>query len=96
VFCLLKGKYAVATFGIFISPIALVGALRIGRPTSIWAKRRYSETHMAKAKRRAATFDRRFDPVLRRWQNLVGGSPSKPDPPADGQPPTQSDTVNAG
>lgn len=80
-FCVLKGKYALATFGIFLSPIAIIGALRIGRPTSVWAKRRYSEQHMAKATRRAARFDRRFDPLLRRWQNLVGGSPSRPDPP---------------
>jgi hypothetical protein len=79
-FCLLKGKYVVALMGLFVSPIALVGAIRVARPESIWAKRRYREDRMAKAVRRTEEFDRRYRPLLRRWQNLIGGAPSRPDP----------------
>src|SRR5580698_11336316 len=39
--CVLKGKYRSALFGFFLPPVALVSALRLGRPTSIWARYRY-------------------------------------------------------
>jgi hypothetical protein len=78
--CLLKGKYRLALFGIFLPPISLLGSLRLARPTSRWARRRYSERRIAEATRRSETFDRRWQPVLDRWDNLLGGAPSLPDP----------------
>ena len=42
VVCVLKGKLKLALFGIFVSPIAYVGAIRLARPTSAWARRRYA------------------------------------------------------
>ena len=38
----LKGKYPTALMGLFISPVAWVAAVRLARPTSPWARRRYS------------------------------------------------------
>src|ERR1700685_3173584 len=35
VICVLKGKYRSALFGLFLPPVALVSALRLGRPSSI-------------------------------------------------------------
>jgi hypothetical protein len=78
--CVLKGKYSLALFGLFIPFIALVGAVRVARPASAWARHRYDPKREEAARRREANFDRRWDPVLRRWQNLIGGAPSLPDP----------------
>jgi hypothetical protein len=79
--CVLKSKYRIALFGLFLSPIALFGAVRLGRPGSVWARRRYSGRQTKRATERAADFDRRFAPLQHRWENLVGGRPSLPDPP---------------
>ena len=37
----LKGKVALAVIGVFLLPVALVGAVRLARPGSPWARRRY-------------------------------------------------------
>ena len=39
--CVLKGKYRTALFGLFLPPVGLIGALRLARPASIWARHRY-------------------------------------------------------
>ena len=50
--CVSKAKYAVALIGLLISPVAIIGALRLGRPTSFWARHRYDEEKMARARKR--------------------------------------------
>jgi hypothetical protein len=80
VVCVLKGKYRTALFGQFVPPLAWLGALRLARPKSNWARHRYGPERLARATRRAADFDRRWDPVQRRWEDLIGGTPSQPDP----------------
>jgi hypothetical protein len=81
--CVLKGKYPTALLGIFIPPLALLGALRLARPTSVWARHRYHPRKTARATRRATQFDGRWDPVRTKWEDLVGGTPSQPDPRPD-------------
>jgi hypothetical protein len=78
--CVLKGKYRTALFGIFVSPVAVFGALRLGRPNSIWARYRYRGKRLERATRRADDFDRRWAPLQTDWSNLIGGRPSQPDP----------------
>jgi hypothetical protein len=78
--CVVKGKYRVALFGIFLPPVSLFGALRLARPKSFWARHRYHGERLDRAARRAEDFDRRFDPLQTRWEDLVGGTPSLPDP----------------
>jgi hypothetical protein len=80
--CVLKGKYRTALFGLFVPPVAVFGALRLARPSSIWARHRYRVRRMERATRRAADFDRRFAPLQTDWVNFVGGKPSQPNPPA--------------
>ena len=80
--CVLKGKYRIALFGIFLLPVAAFGAARLARPHSYWARHRYSTARMERATTRADDFDRRFAPLQHWWENLVGGAPSRPDPPA--------------
>ena len=43
VICYLKGKLFVGTVGIFVPPVALVGALRLAKPGSPWARRQYAD-----------------------------------------------------
>ncbi len=72
----LKGKFSAAVIGMFIPPVAWVAAIRLARPGSFWARRRYGEgsKKLAKAKARKERHDRR----VRRFQDLIGGAPSKP------------------
>ena len=75
VICLLKGKIVTAVIGIFIGVVALVGAIRLAKPGSWWAVRRY-----ASQPRRAERAERRFGPRYEeRWnrlRDLVAGAPS--------------------
>ena len=75
----LKGKYPTALIALFISPVSWVAAVRLARPTSPWARRRYSAKKLAHAQRRAAEFDRRWGSVRRRWDDAIAGTPTAPD-----------------
>jgi hypothetical protein len=87
VICALKGKYRCALFGLFVPPIAWVGAVRLARPASIWARHWYQGERLERATRRAADFDRRWTPVQNEWVDFIGGRPSPPAPPSrPGQP----------
>jgi hypothetical protein len=94
VVCALKGKYRCALFGLFVAPVAWVGAVRLARPSSLWARRWYHGERLERATRRAADFDRRWAPVQTDWVDFIGGRPSAPGqgsapgpPPAPSQPP---------
>jgi hypothetical protein len=73
VVCLLKGKYPLAVLGLFIPVLTVIPAMRLARPDSVWYRRRYSSQRQTDADRRAAEFDERYKPVLRRARNLIGG-----------------------
>jgi hypothetical protein len=79
--CVLKGKYRTALFGLFLPPVGMVGALRLARPSSIWARHYYQGERLERATRRAADFDRRWTPLQSDWENFIGGKPSQPNPP---------------
>jgi hypothetical protein len=81
VICVLKGKYRTALFGLFLPPVGLIGAVRLGRPASIWARLRYRGKRLERATRRASDFDRRWAPLQTGWANFIGGKPSLPNPP---------------
>src|SRR5271155_4757008 len=68
--CILRGKYRTALFGLFLPPVLVVGAIRLARPNSIWARQRYRGKKLERAQRRAADFDRHFDPLQTDWVNL--------------------------
>ena len=82
VICVLKGKYRTALFSVFILPVGLIGAARLARPNSLWARHRYHGEREQHAERRAATVDRRWKPVQVGWEDFLGGKPSQPDPTA--------------
>ncbi|MGV9255086.1 hypothetical protein [Streptomyces sp. NPDC003697] len=74
-----KGKVRLAVFGVIIPAIALVGAVRLARPTSPWARRFYRRRPRARARSslRAYRHDRRWEGPRRTFQDWIGG---KPDP----------------
>jgi hypothetical protein len=80
--CVLKGKYRTALFGLFLPPVLIFGAVRLARPTSIWSRHRYQGKRLERAQHRAADFDKYFDPLQTDWVNLIGGKPSRPNPPS--------------
>ena len=77
--CLLKGRVLHATIGFFFAPIAIYGASRIGKPHSIWARRRYGERRPAKQAKAVDRFrpDRRTERFKEAFRDIVGGKPSE-------------------
>lgn len=73
---LLKGKLVTGLVGVFVPPVALVGAIRLARPNSPWAHHRYRDRPHKQAE--ASARDTRRQAVLTRMRNLVGGAPSAP------------------
>jgi hypothetical protein len=47
--CFLKGKWTFTALSLLAWPFGLVGALRLARPTSLWARRFYGERRQAEA-----------------------------------------------
>jgi hypothetical protein len=72
----LKGKFFLALFATIVPLVGLFGAFRLGTPTSPWARKRYDEATLERARRRTAPWDRR----KHRLVTLIGGAPSAPDP----------------
>ncbi|RKN12208.1 hypothetical protein [Streptomyces radicis] len=79
---LAKGKLWVAVLGVFLPPVALVGALRLARTGSPWAKLLYP--HFPRTRARAERRTRGHDALWgrpRRWlDQILGGIPDD-DPP---------------
>lgn len=72
----LKGKYPTALIGLFVAPVTWFGAVRLARPTSPWARWRYSGAKLERARQRSASFDQRWGPVRRHWDDFIGGTPT--------------------
>jgi hypothetical protein len=75
----LKGRYTAAVIGILVPLVSLVAAIRLARPGSPWARRRYHEEggKLSRATARHERSRRRY----RRWQDRIGGAPTPVDPP---------------
>ncbi len=54
VVCALKGKLMWAVVGVYVSPVALIGAWRLAKPGSWWAGRRYDAAKLARSRSRYA------------------------------------------
>lgn len=84
---LFKGKARLAVVGTLVPFVALIGAIRLARPTSMWARRFYRKRHRARARAvlRAYHHDVRWAGPRRRFQDLIGGAPDRS--PAPGPKP---------
>lgn len=70
-----KGHVFLAATGIFIPVLALVGAVQLAHPTSIWARRFYSEHKLDHARKRYAP-DSRLTRLGDWLSNLLAGAPN--------------------
>jgi hypothetical protein len=77
--CFAKQRLLHGTVGFFVIPIAIYGAIRLGKPGSPWARRRYGERRPAKQEAAAERFHsgRRTDRVKNAFRDIVGGKPSE-------------------
>jgi hypothetical protein len=85
---LLKGKIWTGLFGLFLFPLLIVGAIRLARPGSPWARWRYQRRPHKRA--RAARRERQVrQPVIRfksRVEDFLSGLHDRPDHPQDSAP----------
>jgi hypothetical protein len=75
IICFLKHRVFHGAIGLIVPPIALYGAVRIGKPRSPWARHLYSDRRprkQAKAERRFRP-DRRTEVVKERVRDAIGG-----------------------
>lgn len=75
--CILKGKLQSGLIGLFFPPFALIGAWRLAKPRSWWARRNYPE-----GSRRRRRSEQRFGEAYeRRWEAIrdwIGGKHHDP------------------
>ena len=77
--CFAKQRVLHGTVGFFIFPIAIYGAVRIGKPGSPWGRRRYGERNPAKQASAEERFapDRHTERFKNAFRDIVGGKPSE-------------------
>ena len=75
---LFKGKIWTGLLGIFVPLVALVGAIRLARPDSAWARRRYRPDgkKARRALRRDVRIRQKFARARHRLQDALAGRPS--------------------
>jgi hypothetical protein len=70
-----KGRAITAAIGIFIPVFGVVGAVRLARPSSMWARRFYDDIKLDRAARRYAPTGR-LSRLGARLSDLVAGAPT--------------------
>jgi hypothetical protein len=75
-----KGRVFLAVLGTFIPVCAVLGAVQLARPSSLWARRRYDDHKLERARKRYSPTGRlaRLGSGL---TDLVAGTPSEDRPP---------------
>jgi hypothetical protein len=78
--CFAKGRVLLGVLGLFVPIAGAAGAVRLAKPTSAWARWRYSPSTLERAQARFAKsrWEERFG---RRIGDLVAGAPSRDKPP---------------
>jgi hypothetical protein len=83
---ILKGKVVLGVAGMLLLPVGLIGAIRLAKPGSPWANRRYApgSKKLAKAEKRFGRHTVRYQ----RFQDRIAGAPHLDGPkPADSERP---------
>jgi hypothetical protein len=77
VVCYLKGKLFLGTVGIFVPLVAAIGALRLAKSNSPWARRRYANNSakLERARRRDEGFHQRWRQRKHQVWDFIGGKP---------------------
>jgi hypothetical protein len=74
VICLLKGKLVTGLVGFLMPTIALVGAIRLAKPSSFWARRYYAGRNEKKLARSTERFGERYAARQERIRHLAGAA----------------------
>ena len=79
VVCLVKGKVWSGLFGVYITVFAVVGAIRLARPGSPWARTRYQpgSKKLVKATARESRYRRPIVAATAWFADLIAGKPSE-------------------
>lgn len=83
---MLKGKVWTGLLGLFVPLLLVVGAVRLARPASPWARWRYrpgrrrGDRKLARARRREARWRAPVVRAIDRFQDLVAGAPDRSSP----------------
>ena len=80
--CFLKGRVLLGVVGLFIPIVGAVGAIRLARPSSPWARRRYGPARLRRAEERFAA-TRPLPRLRRRAGDLIAGAPGEPASPPE-------------
>ncbi len=90
----LKGKLKLALAGVFVPPVSLVGAIRLAKPGSAWARRFYDPSGQGRRGRKHRRAVARAEQRGRRWGtretrllDVLGGAPSRESPRGRGSAP---------
>lgn len=77
--CFAKQRLLHGVVGFFVFPVALYGAIRIGKPGSPWARRLYGARRPAKQAKAVDRFraDRRTERFKNAFRDIVGGKPTQ-------------------
>jgi hypothetical protein len=84
----LKGRLLLGAISIFVPVVGLVAAVRLAKPNSPWARRRYRGRRAHRLERATARHERdtRLDAMGVRIRNAIGGAPT----PEEDKTPTKS------
>jgi hypothetical protein len=88
VIALLKGRIWLGVLGLMFPLLALIGAVRLGKPDAPWARWRYApgSRRMVRAVRRAERHERRWERLKLRIFDAVAGRPDSDPPPRPAAP----------
>jgi hypothetical protein len=71
-----KGKLTLGVLAVFVPPVGLVCAVRLGKPRSLWARRFYGEHKLERAHRRFENAESWLVLMHERIDDVIGGAPS--------------------
>lgn len=71
---ILKGKLPTGLVGVFVPLVGIIGAVRVAKPGSWWARRRYKEDGWL-ARRAERRFDATYDARWNAIRDIIGGRP---------------------
>jgi len=77
--CFMKDRVLHGIVGFFILPVGIYGAIRLGKPNSAWARRRYGDRRPGRQVAAVKRFppDRRTQRFKERFRDIVGGGISQ-------------------
>jgi hypothetical protein len=71
-----KGKLTLGLLAVFLPAVGVVGAVRLGKPRSLWGRRFYSAAKRERAVRRFDCPDFWLHRLHERFDDFVGGAPT--------------------